>query len=131
MERDWCRECQDADGGFIHVVNNDYTHWLMYAIGGSSHPTIISQGNRFIAPPNHAAKEVTKRDYAPVDVWKNWQWRSEGDLMLNGAFFVESGVAKKNHGFGRLDMISAKPGTFVTRLTRFAGSLGCRVGKKC
>lgn len=51
--------------------------------------------------------------------------------MLNGAFFVESGVAKKNHGFGRLDMISAKPGTFVTRLTRFAGSLGCRVGKKC
>lgn len=44
--------------GFIHVVNNDYTHWLMYAIGGSSHPTIISQGNRFIAPPNHAAKEV-------------------------------------------------------------------------
>nr|QNI23761.1 AP2/ERF transcription factor [Camptotheca acuminata] len=29
--------------GFVHVVNNDYTHWLMYAIGGSSHPTIISQ----------------------------------------------------------------------------------------
>lgn len=44
--------------GFVHVVNNDYTHWLMYAIGGSSSPTIISQGNRFIAPPNLAAKEV-------------------------------------------------------------------------
>jgi pectate lyase len=44
--------------GFVHVVNNDYTHWLMYAIGGSSHPTIISQGNRFIAPPNGFAKEV-------------------------------------------------------------------------
>lgn len=44
--------------GFFHVVNNDYTHWLMYAIGGSQHPTIISQGNRFIAPPNDAAKEV-------------------------------------------------------------------------
>lgn len=44
--------------GFIHVVNNDYTHWLMYAIGGSSHPTIISQGNRFVAPANAAAKEV-------------------------------------------------------------------------
>ena len=44
--------------GFFHVVNNDYTHWLMYAIGGSQHPTIISQGNRFIAPPNVAAKEV-------------------------------------------------------------------------
>ena len=44
--------------GFVHVVNNDYTHWIMYAIGGSQHPTIISQGNRFIAPPNLAAKEV-------------------------------------------------------------------------
>lgn len=44
--------------GFFHVVNNDYTHWLMYAIGGSHNPTIISQGNRFIAPPNLAAKEV-------------------------------------------------------------------------
>lgn len=44
--------------GFIHVLNNDYTHWLMYAIGGSSQPTIISQGNRFIAPPNPNAKQV-------------------------------------------------------------------------
>ncbi|KAB8101181.1 hypothetical protein EE612_031889, partial [Oryza sativa] len=34
----------------FHVVNNDYTHWLMYAIGGNMNPTIISQGNRFIAP---------------------------------------------------------------------------------
>lgn len=47
--------------GFFHIVNNDYTHWLMYAIGGSQHPTIISQGNRFIAPPNPAAKEVCMR----------------------------------------------------------------------
>lgn len=44
--------------GFFHVVNNDYTHWLMYAIGGSHSPTIISQGNRFIAPDNNFAKEV-------------------------------------------------------------------------
>lgn len=44
--------------GFFHVVNNDYTHWLMYAIGGSKNPTIISQGNRYIAPPNIAAKVV-------------------------------------------------------------------------
>ncbi|GMH15711.1 hypothetical protein Nepgr_017552 [Nepenthes gracilis] len=44
--------------GFFHVVNNDYTHWEMYAIGGTSHPTIISQGNRFIAPPNPMAKQA-------------------------------------------------------------------------
>jgi len=44
--------------GFVHVVNNDYTYWEMYAIGGSKHPTIISEGNRFIAPHNRDAKEV-------------------------------------------------------------------------
>ncbi|XP_041004880.1 pectate lyase-like [Juglans microcarpa x Juglans regia] len=118
--------------GFFHVVNNDYTHWLMYAIGGSHNPTIISQGNRFIAPPNRAAKEVTKRDYnAPESEWKRWTWRSEGDLMMNGAFFVESGNPSKKRKFNRMDMIKAKPGTFVTRLTRFSGSLNCKPGKRC
>lgn len=38
--------------GFVHIVNNVYTHWMMYAIGGSAHPTIISQGNRFTADPD-------------------------------------------------------------------------------
>jgi pectate lyase len=117
--------------GFFHVVNNDYTHWLMYAIGGSQHPTIISQGNRFIAPPDLAAKEVTKRDYATPDQWKQWTWRSEGDLLMNGAFFVQSGNPTKKRPYSRKDMIKAKPGTFVTRLTRFAGSLNCRPRKKC
>lgn len=35
--------------GYFHVVNNDYTHWVMYAIGGSAEPTINSQGNRYLA----------------------------------------------------------------------------------
>lgn len=45
--------------GFAHVVNNDYNRWQMYAIGGSANPTIISQGNRFKAPENGFAKEVS------------------------------------------------------------------------
>lgn len=44
--------------GYFHVVNNDYTHWEMYAIGGSANPTINSQGNRYNAPVNPFAKEV-------------------------------------------------------------------------
>lgn len=44
--------------GYFHVVNNDYTHWEMYAIGGSADPTINSQGNRYLAPANPFAKEV-------------------------------------------------------------------------
>ncbi|RVW91186.1 hypothetical protein VitviT2T_026097 [Vitis vinifera] len=115
--------------GFFHVVNNDYTHWLMYAIGGSHHPTILSQGNRFIAPPDINCKEVTKRDYSPESVWKSWTWRSQGDLMMNGAFFVESG--DPNFDFSNKYVIRAKPGAFVTRLTRFSGALSCREGMPC
>lgn len=117
--------------GFFHVLNNDYTHWLMYAVGGSSHPTIISQGNRYIAPTLNFAKEVTKRDYASEGEWKNWQWRSEGDLFLNGAFFRQSGKPRKNNIFSKEDMIKAKPGSYVRRLTRFAGTLRCKKGSPC
>lgn len=44
--------------GYFHVVNNDYTHWEMYAIGGSAAPTINSQGNRFLAPNDRFNKQV-------------------------------------------------------------------------
>ncbi|XP_031106441.1 pectate lyase-like [Ipomoea triloba] len=116
--------------GFVHTVNNDYTHWLMYAVGGSQNPTILSQGNRFIAPPNPAAKEVTKREYTPEGVWKNWVWKSDGDLMMNGAFFVQSG--NPNQKFPTAEEgIKPKPGNFVNMLTKFSGHLDCHDGKPC
>ncbi|XP_059638769.1 pectate lyase-like [Cornus florida] len=115
--------------GFIHVVNNDYTHWHMYAIGGSQHPTILSQGNRFIAPPDNAAKEVTKRDYADESVWKNWLWRSEGDVFMNGAYFRQSGDPKQT--FSKSDFVKPKPGNFVNMITRFSGALKCIKDKPC
>ncbi|KAL9243214.1 hypothetical protein vseg_017128 [Gypsophila vaccaria] len=116
--------------GFFHVVNNDYTHWEMYAIGGTQQPTIISQGNRFIAPPNPNAKEVTRRT-APESVWKNWLWSSEGDLLLNGAFFTTSGDPSTMPSHPQQDIISARPGTFVKQLTQFAGALNCKQGLPC
>ncbi|ESW29378.1 hypothetical protein PHAVU_002G065800 [Phaseolus vulgaris] len=117
--------------GFIHVVNNDYTHWEMYAIGGSKHPTIISEGNRFVAPDSKDAKQITKREYSLEPEWKKWQWRSIKDEVINGAFFIESGPDLTNRPFTRKDMISSRPGTYVGRLTRHAGSLRCIVGKPC
>ncbi|KAJ7974448.1 Pectate lyase [Quillaja saponaria] len=117
--------------GFVHVVNNDYTHWLMYAIGGSSHPTIVSEGNRFIAPNNPAAKEVVHRDYAPESEWRTWRWTTHKDLLMNGATFLPSGSPFGKKPFSKLDMITPKPGEYVTRLTRFAGSLNCVPGKPC
>ncbi|PPR80258.1 hypothetical protein GOBAR_AA40460 [Gossypium barbadense] len=101
----------------------------MYAIGGSKNPTILSEGNRFIAPPDKRAKEITKREYSPESVWKSWKWRSVNDLMMNGAFFVESGgpISRGNEK----DVINAKTGASAGRLTRFAGALNCVEHKPC
>ena len=117
--------------GFIHVVNNQYKNWLMYAIGGSQAPTIISQGNRFAASENLATKEVTKRDYALPEVWKSWTWISQGDLLLNGATFTTSGDPKSKQQFTKANMIKAAPGNTVPQLTKFSGTLGCKVNKPC
>jgi pectate lyase len=116
--------------GFFHVVNNDYTHWQMYAIGGNMNPTIISQGNRFIAPDDVHAKEVTKREYISYADSKEWVWKSQDDIFLNGAFFNQSG-GQNERKYDQLDMIPPKHGGYAAQLTQFAGALECHVGKPC
>ncbi|KAI7741997.1 hypothetical protein M8C21_024064 [Ambrosia artemisiifolia] len=116
--------------GYFHVVNNDYTHWEMYAIGGSASPTINSQGNRFLAPNSHNSKEVTKREEASDDEWKQWNWRSEGDLMLNGAYFTPSGTGTSK-SYARASSLSARSSSIVGSITANAGVLQCRKGSRC
>ncbi|KAL9276833.1 hypothetical protein ACSQ67_025623 [Phaseolus vulgaris] len=116
--------------GYFHVVNNDYTHWVMYAIGGSAEPTINSQGNRYLAPVNPFAKEVTKRVDTGSSVWKSWNWRSEGDLLLNGAFFTSSGAGAAA-SYARASSLGAKSSSLVGTLTSGAGVLTCRRGNMC
>ncbi|CAA0381621.1 unnamed protein product [Arabidopsis thaliana] len=116
--------------GYFHVVNNDYTHWEMYAIGGSAGPTINSQGNRFLAPVNPFAKEVTKREYTGESKWKHWNWRSEGDLFLNGAFFTRSGAGAGSN-CARASSLSAKSSSLVGTMTSYSGALNCRAGRRC
>ncbi|KAG9133684.1 hypothetical protein Leryth_018683 [Lithospermum erythrorhizon] len=112
------------------MVNNDYTHWEMYAIGGSASPTINSQGNRFLAPNDRFNKEVTKHEDAPESEWKHWNWRSEGDLLLNGAFFTKSGAGASST-YAKASSLSAKSSSIISSLTSGAGSLTCKKGKKC
>nr|CAD1824480.1 unnamed protein product [Ananas comosus var. bracteatus] len=114
--------------GYFHVVNNDYTHWEMYAIGGSAAPTINSQGNRFSAPDNERAKEVTKREFASESEWKDWNWRSEGDLMLNGAFFTPSGAGASS-SYARASSLGARPSSLVGAITVSAAHSRARRGR--
>lgn len=112
------------------MVNNDYTHWQHYAIGGSSSPTIFSQGNRFLAPNDEDHKEVTKHFKSSEREWKKWNWRSEGDLMLNGAFFTPSGAGATAR-YDRASSMAARPPLLVPSLTAGAGALRCKNGHLC
>ncbi|KQK06711.1 hypothetical protein BRADI_2g27954v3, partial [Brachypodium distachyon] len=111
--------------GVFHVVNNDYVKWGMYAIGGSASPNILSLGNRFSAGHN---KEVTKRedDMAEND-WRNWRWKSVGDLMLNGAFFTASGGPGPEVNAPSF----AKSASMVEQMTAEAGALSCNRDSLC
>ncbi|KAH0855570.1 hypothetical protein HID58_007891 [Brassica napus] len=93
--------------GMVHVVNNDYTHW-----------------------------EMLQREYTAYPEWKSWNWQSERDYFLNGAYFVQSGksnawsAAPKNP-IPKEFTIRPQPGTKVRSLTKDAGTLDCRPGKSC
>ncbi|XP_058107880.1 probable pectate lyase 5 [Magnolia sinica] len=109
--------------GYIHVVNNDFTQWEMYAIGGSANPTINSQGNRYMAPTNPYAKEVTKRVDTDEKDWTGWNWRTEGDVMVNGAFFVPSGEGL-GATYAKASSVEPKSAALIDQLTMNAGVLG-------
>lgn len=118
--------------GFFHLVNNDYTHWEMYAIGGSHHATIISQGNRYIAPPLPDKKQVTHREAdAPESEWRTWTWVTDHDVFLSGAYFIPSGDPYGAATFAALEKIKPAPGSQVYQLTRFAGAIACKEGIPC
>ncbi|MCO5591313.1 hypothetical protein L7F22_045294 [Adiantum nelumboides] len=116
--------------GFFEIVNNDYTHWEMYAIGGSAAPTINSKGNRYTAPTNRFAKDVTMRMDSAESKWESWDWRSEGDLFVNGAFFVPSGAGASSN-YLKAATVGPKSSALVGIMTANAGALLCRAGSAC
>ncbi|KAF7141460.1 hypothetical protein RHSIM_Rhsim06G0229400 [Rhododendron simsii] len=117
--------------GYFHIVNNVYTGWEMYAIGGSANPTINSQGNVFIASGDNSTKEVTKRESPQgSSEWKNWNWRSDGDMMLNGAFFTPSGEESPG-SYAKASSMVARPASLLANIIPSAGVLNCQIGKQC
>ncbi|KAL3821124.1 hypothetical protein ACJIZ3_007029 [Penstemon smallii] len=117
--------------GYFHIVNNVYTGWKMYAIGGSANPTINSQGNIFIASDDDSTKEVTKRETIPGDdEWKNWNWRSDGDLLMNGARFTTSGN-EASGSYTKASSMVARPASLLANIIPSAGVLNCKIGELC
>ncbi|TVU08236.1 hypothetical protein EJB05_41633, partial [Eragrostis curvula] len=70
---------------------------------------------------------VTKHLNAPESEWSKWTWTSEGDTMLNGAFFRTSGSS----GFYIKAPSFAKSASFVPSITASAGALSCKNRFQC
>ncbi|KAJ6724603.1 PECTATE LYASE 18-RELATED [Salix viminalis] len=117
--------------GYFHIVNNIYTGWEKYAIGGSANPTINSQGNVFMALDSSDIKEVTWRErLTGLEEWKSWNWRSDGDMMINGAFFTPSGQ-ESPASYMKASSMVARPASYLTSMSPQAGALNCQVGYQC
>jgi hypothetical protein len=76
--------------------------------------------------------QVTKRvadggnDYGG---WENWNWRSSGDMFLNGAFFTDSGSSNVDSSlYAKATSFAAKPSSSVGTLTANAGPFQCGLG---
>ncbi|GLJ17493.1 hypothetical protein SUGI_0304320 [Cryptomeria japonica] len=82
---------------YFHVVNNDYTHWEIYSMGNV---------------------QVTKHQDSTEG-----NWRSVGDLMLNGAFFTTLGA--------KASSMAARPSSIVGSITASSSVLTCRKGSSC
>lgn len=112
--------------GYAHVANNLYLGWEVYAIGGSSNPSIKSDHNLFVAPKGKS-KEVIMN----IKGKGKWFFKSVGDVLENGASFKDSveGFVKPNYGVDEAFQVAS--GTIVRKLTRSAGVLKCKGGSIC
>ncbi|GFP88453.1 probable pectate lyase 22 [Phtheirospermum japonicum] len=105
--------------GTLQLINNFYPNgWGMYAVGGTSHPTIVSVGNIFVAPDSANNKEVTFHVDEDESVWKNYPWYSVNDLLYNDATFRATGGSIYD---GPMSMEVESP-NYVVAYTRYAGA---------
>jgi len=62
--------------------------------------------------------------------WESWNWRSDGDVMLNGAFFTPSGQ-KNPASYIKASSMVARPASYLTNNSPQAGALKCQMGYQC
>lgn len=111
--------------GYAHVVNNQYLGWRLYAIGGSMNPSIKSESNLFVAPKS-TNKEITRQISG-----QQWNFKSVGDALENGATFNAVGTGFVKPNYTDEQKFAVEKATVVRQLTRSAGALRCQQGSLC
>lgn len=97
------------------------------------HPTIRSEGNRFVAPKESYKKEVSRREQcnAASSCPDGWFWQSVNDMFVNGAYFVPSGKGNALPMYNGGERFSVPNGNLVPAMTQDAGALPCIPSGPC
>lgn len=66
---------------------------------------------------------MTKRVDTDEGEWSEWNWRTDGDIMVNGAFFVPSGQGLSMQ-YAKASSVEPKSAAIIDQLTMNAGVLG-------
>lgn len=66
---------------------------------------------------------MTKRVDTEEGDWAGWNWRTDGDVLENGAYFVPSGQGLSNQ-YTKAASVEAKSAAMIDQLTSTAGVLG-------
>lgn len=87
--------------------------------------TLPPDSVRLTCGPHPGTKnvQVTKRVDTEEGQWAGWNWRTEGDMMVNGAFFVPSGEGLEAI-YDKASSTDPKSSALVDQLTAGAGVLG-------
>lgn len=68
--------------------------------------------------------QVTKRVDTNEGEWSDWNWRTEGDIMVNGAFFVPSGAGASAALYAQASSVQPKSAVQIDQLTMYSGVFG-------
>ncbi|XP_048504483.1 probable pectate lyase 12 isoform X2 [Beta vulgaris subsp. vulgaris] len=96
----------------ITVSNNHFSH----------HNEVMLLGHSDTYEPD-TGMQVTKRVDTNDNNWKGWNWRSEGDEMMNGAYFVASGAGVEVK-YEKAYSVEPKSAANLDQLVMYAGVLG-------
>lgn len=55
--------------------------------------------------------------------WADWNWRTDGDIMVNGAYFVPSGAGSSSQ-YAKAESVEPKAAAIIDQLTMTAGVFG-------
>ena len=66
---------------------------------------------------------MTKRVETDDREWSGWNWRTEGDVMVNGAFFVPSGAGMSAQ-YAEATSVQPKSAVQIDQLTMYSGVFG-------